>query len=67
MQPTITFLTWAIGLLFIGLIILMGRKYILRSVPDRMVVSGTTKILLILGVLIMAIGTLLLVAMPFVP
>ena len=65
MSLTMTFLTWATTLLFIGLVILMGRQYIRKSYPKRKNISDTTRLLLVLGILIMALGALLLIAMPF--
>ena len=61
MQPTMTFLSWGTAFLFIGLILLMSRKYILKNAPDRTAVLETTRRLLILAVLVMATGVLFFV------
>lgn len=57
----LNFLTWATTFLFIGLILLMGRKYILRNRSGQMDTQGITKRLLALAVIIMAVGLLLLI------
>ena len=66
MPTTITFLIWATAFLFIGLIILIGRRFIIKSATNHQAVSGIARLLLILGFLVMAIGAFLMIAMLFV-
>lgn len=62
MTSNLNFLTWATAFLFTGLILLMGRKYILKSTLNRTDnIRGVTKRLFILAIIAMVLGALFLI------
>jgi hypothetical protein len=61
MPLNIHFFSWASAFFGIGLTLLLARRYILRSVPDRLAHRNVIKRLLVMAIMVISLGGVFLI------